>query len=192
MDNSYPEYATSALRQISLATIVCLLACLAGNQLAYGEYGLQALERGWITNIQIEACRVAANRAMKRKGKLWIRIFPDKPITKKPAEVRMGKGKGNLEYWASVVRPGRILFEISGVPHDVERLEQADQLARPEPEGQAPLTGRRQRQDVPDLGNEAVETLRNVVAERAPVEVRLGPVHVEEGPVVGIGPDRDL
>jgi large subunit ribosomal protein L16 len=74
-----------------------------GNKLAYGEYGLQSLERGWISAIQIEACRVAANRAMKRKGKLWIRIFPDKPITKKPLEVRMGKGKGAVDQWVAVI-----------------------------------------------------------------------------------------
>ncbi len=87
----------------------------AGTTLAFGEYGLQALERAWITNIQIEACRVAINRNLKRRGKLWIRIFPDKPYTKKPLEVRMGKGKGGVEGWVSVVRPGRMLFELDGV-----------------------------------------------------------------------------
>lgn len=87
----------------------------AGNTLAFGEYGLQALERAWITNIQIEACRVAINRNLKRRGKLWIRIFPDKPYTKKPLEVRMGKGKGGVEGWVAVVRPGRMLFELDGV-----------------------------------------------------------------------------
>ena len=87
----------------------------AGTTIAFGEYGLQALERAWITNIQIEACRVAINRNLKRKGKLWIRIFPDKPFTKKPLEVRMGKGKGGVEGWVAVVRPGRILFELDGV-----------------------------------------------------------------------------
>jgi len=87
----------------------------AGTTLAFGEYGLQALERAWITNIQIEACRVAINRNLKRRGKLWIRIFPDKPFTKKPLEVRMGKGKGGVEGWVSVVRPGRMLFELDGV-----------------------------------------------------------------------------
>lgn len=87
----------------------------AGNTLAFGEYGLQALERAWITNIQIEACRVAINRNLKRRGNLWIRIFPDKPYTKKPLEVRMGKGKGGVEGWVSVVRPGRMLFELDGV-----------------------------------------------------------------------------
>ena len=88
----------------------------SGNALAFGEYGLRAMERFWMTNIQIEACRVAMNREMKRKGKLWIRIFPDKSYSKKPLEVRMGKGKGAIEGWVAVVRPGRILFEIDGVP----------------------------------------------------------------------------
>jgi large subunit ribosomal protein L16 len=94
----------------------------AGNTLAFGEYGLQALGRGWITNIQIEACRVAINRNLKRKGKLWIRIFPDKPYTKKPLEVRMGKGKGGVEGWVAVVRPGRMLFELDGVTEAQARV----------------------------------------------------------------------
>ena len=89
---------------------------MSGNTLAFGEYGLRTTERCWITNIQIEACRVAMNRAMKRKGKLWIRIFPDKSYSKKPLEVRMGKGKGAIEGWVAVVRPGRILFEMDGIP----------------------------------------------------------------------------
>ena len=88
---------------------------MSGNTLAFGEYGLRAMERVWITNIQIEACRVAMNSEMKRRGKLWIRIFPDKSYSKKPLEVRMGKGKGAIEGWAAVVRPGRILFEMDGV-----------------------------------------------------------------------------
>jgi large subunit ribosomal protein L16 len=88
---------------------------LAGNRLEFGEYGLQALDRAWITNIQIEACRVAINRALKRKGKLWIRIFPDKPVTKKPLEVRMGKGKAAVDKWVAVVKPGRVLFEVDGI-----------------------------------------------------------------------------
>jgi len=94
----------------------------AGTTLAFGEYGLQAMERAWITNIQIEACRVAINRNLKRKGKLWIRIFPDKPFTKKPLEVRMGKGKGGVEGWVSVVRPGRMLFELDGVTDQQARI----------------------------------------------------------------------
>ncbi len=87
-----------------------------GNEINFGEYGVQALERAWISNIHIEASRVALTRFVKRKGKVWIRIFPDKPITKKPAEVRMGKGKGAVEGWVCRVCPGRILFEIDGVP----------------------------------------------------------------------------
>jgi large subunit ribosomal protein L16 len=93
----------------------------SGNAVSFGDYGLQALERAWVTNIQIEACRVAINRSMKRKGKMWIRIFPDKPITKKPLETRMGKGKANVDGWVAVVRPGHTLFEVSGVPEMVAR-----------------------------------------------------------------------
>lgn len=91
------------------------------NFVHFGEYGIQALERGWVTGKQIEACRVAINRYFSRRGKVWIRIFPDKPITKKPAEVRMGKGKGGLDQWVAVVRPGRILFEVANVPPDQAR-----------------------------------------------------------------------
>ena len=86
-----------------------------GTNLSFGTYGLKALDSHWITDRQIEAARQALTRHMKREGNVWIRIFPDKPITRKPAEVRMGKGKGNLEFWAAVVRPGRILFEVDGV-----------------------------------------------------------------------------
>ena len=86
-----------------------------GNQIAFGSFAIKALEECWITSRQIEAARIAATRYMKREGQMWIRIFPDKPITKKPAEVRMGKGKGAPEYWACRVKPGRILFEIDGV-----------------------------------------------------------------------------
>src|SRR5918996_1507373 len=86
-----------------------------GNTVAYGDFGLQTMEPGWITNRQIEAARVALTRHIKRGGKVWIRIFPDKPVTKKPAETRMGKGKGNPEMWVAVVKPGRVLFEIEGV-----------------------------------------------------------------------------
>ncbi len=88
---------------------------LAGATIAFGEYGLQALEPAWIKSTQIEAARRAITRFIKRGGKLWIRIFPDKPVTKKPAETRMGSGKGNPEFWVAVVRPGRILFELAGV-----------------------------------------------------------------------------
>ncbi|MCD8316761.1 MAG: 50S ribosomal protein L16 [Eggerthellaceae bacterium] len=90
-----------------------------GTKLNHGSYGIQALERHWITNRQIEAARIAMTRHMKRGGKVWITIFPDKPITKKPAETRMGKGKGNPEGWVAVVKPGRIMFEIDGVEPDV-------------------------------------------------------------------------
>ena len=86
-----------------------------GSTVAFGEYGLQALEPAWITNRQIEAARVAITRSIKRGGKLWIRIFPDKPVTKKPAETRMGKGKGAPEFWVASIRPGRIMFELEGI-----------------------------------------------------------------------------
>ncbi|AEW03863.1 50S ribosomal protein L16 [Sulfobacillus acidophilus DSM 10332] len=92
-----------------------------GNKLAFGEYGLQALEPAWITDRQIEAARVALTRYIRRGGKVWITIFPDKPITKKPAETRMGSGKGNVEFWVAVVKPDRILFELAGVPEEVAR-----------------------------------------------------------------------
>jgi len=89
-----------------------------GNVVSHGEYGLQAIEPGWITSNQIEAARVALTRFIKRGGQVWIKIFPDKPVTKKPAETRMGSGKGSPEYWVAVVKPGRILFEIAGVPEE--------------------------------------------------------------------------
>jgi large subunit ribosomal protein L16 len=92
-----------------------------GAQIAFGSFALKSLEQVWMTGRQIEAARIAMNRYMKREGQVWIRIFPDKPITKKPAEVRMGKGKGNPEYWAAVVLPGRILFEVDGVPLEVAK-----------------------------------------------------------------------
>jgi len=92
-----------------------------GNTVAFGQYGLQALEPAWITDRQIEAARVALTRHIRRGGKVWIRIFPDKPYTKKPAETRMGGGKGSPEYWVAVVKPGRVMFELAGVPEDVAR-----------------------------------------------------------------------
>lgn len=92
-----------------------------GNAVSFGEYGLKALEPGWITSRQIEASRVAMTRTVKRGGKLWIRVFPDKPVTQKPAETRMGKGKGAPEFWVAVVKPGRILFELEGVPERLAR-----------------------------------------------------------------------
>ena len=92
-----------------------------GKEVAFGEYGLQATTSHWITNRQIEAARIAMTRYMKRGGKVWIKIFPDKPVTTKPAETRMGSGKGTLEYWVAVVKPGRVMFELSGVPEEVAR-----------------------------------------------------------------------
>ena len=92
-----------------------------GAEITYGEYGLQALEAGRITSNQIEAARIAMTRHIKRGGKVWIKIFPDKPITKKPAETRMGSGKGSLEYWVAVVKPGRVLFEMEGIPEETAR-----------------------------------------------------------------------
>src|SRR5258708_6315673 len=94
---------------------------LAGATIAFGEYGLQALEPAWISSKQIEAARRTVTRYIKRGGKLWIRVFPDKPVTKKPAETRMGSGKGNPEFWVAVVRPGRVMFELAGVSADVAR-----------------------------------------------------------------------
>jgi len=94
---------------------------MRGNYLAFGDYGLQALEAAWITNQQIESARIAITRHVKRGGKIWIRIFPDKPYTKKPAETRMGKGKGSPEGWVAVVKPGRVLYELSGVPLEVAK-----------------------------------------------------------------------
>ena len=92
-----------------------------GNKITYGEYGLQALEPAWITSNQIEAARRAMTRSVRRGGNIWIKVFPDKPITEKPAETRMGAGKGSPEYWVAVVKPGRILFEMSGVSEEVAR-----------------------------------------------------------------------
>jgi len=92
-----------------------------GNSLAFGTFGLKAMESGWITSRQIEATRIAMTRHMKRLGKVWIRVFPDKPVTKKPAETRMGKGKGSPEYWVAVVRPGRIMFELDGVSFELAK-----------------------------------------------------------------------
>ena len=92
-----------------------------GNKISYGEYGIVAMEPGWIKSNQIEAARIAMTRYVKRGGKVWIKIFPDKPVTATPAETRMGKGKGALEYWVAVVKPGRVMFEIAGVPEEIAR-----------------------------------------------------------------------
>ena len=101
-----------------------------GALVSFGEFGLKALEPGWVTSRQIEAARIAISRAMSRTGKLWIRVFPDKPLTKKPAETRMGKGKGAPEEWVAVVKPGRVMFELSGVTEEVakEALRKAERL----------------------------------------------------------------
>ena len=92
-----------------------------GNTVSYGEYGLMALEPGWVKSNQIEAARIAMTRYTKRGGQVWIKIFPDKPVTTKPAETRMGSGKGTLEYWVAVVKPGRVMFELAGVPEEVAK-----------------------------------------------------------------------
>lgn len=94
---------------------------MRGSELTFGEFGLQALEPGWITNTQIESARIAMTRHIRRGGKVWIKIFPDKPVTAKPAETRMGAGKGAPEYWVAVVKPGRIMFEIAGVREELAR-----------------------------------------------------------------------
>ena len=94
---------------------------LRGNQITQGQFGIVALEPAWIRSNQIEAARVAINRYLSRQGKVWIKIFPDKPVTAKPAETRMGSGKGSLEYWVAVVKPGRVLFEVGGVPEETAR-----------------------------------------------------------------------
>jgi len=99
-----------------------------GNTITYGEYGMQAMEPAWITSNQIEAARIAMTRYVKRGGKVWIKIFPDKPVTEKPAETRMGSGKGSPEYWVAVVKPGRVMFEIAGVPE--EAAKEAIRLAQ--------------------------------------------------------------
>jgi large subunit ribosomal protein L16 len=96
-------------------------AATRGNRVSFGEYGLQAVEPAWVTNRQIESARVAITRHIKRGGKVWIRLFPDKPVTSKPAETRMGKGKGNPEGWVAVVKPGRIMFELEGVTEEIAR-----------------------------------------------------------------------
>ena len=96
-------------------------AATRGNTVTYGDFGIQALEPGWITGNQIEAARIAMTRYTKRGGKVWIKIFPDKPVTEKPAETRMGSGKGSPEYWVAVVKPGRVLFEVAGVSEEIAR-----------------------------------------------------------------------
>ena len=112
-----------------------------GAEVTFGDFGLQALEPGWVTARQIEAARRAIVRALKRRGKIWIRIFPDKPVTRKPAETRMGKGKGNVEFWVAVVKPGRIMFEVGGgLPDDV--AQEALRLAQYKLAIRTKITGR--------------------------------------------------
>ncbi len=124
-----------------------------GNKISYGEFGLQALEPAWITSNQIEAARRAMTRYVKRGGKVWIKVFPDKPITQKPAETRMGSGKGSPEYWVAVVKPGRVLFEMAGVPEETAR--EAMRLAA----HKLPIkTKFVTRQDVIEEGGEANES----------------------------------
>ncbi len=124
-----------------------------GNKISYGEFGLQALEPAWITSNQIEAARRAMTRYVKRGGKVWIKIFPDKPITQKPAETRMGSGKGSPEYWVAVVKPGRVLFEMAGIPEETAR--EAMRLAA----HKLPIkTKFVTRQDVIEEGGEANES----------------------------------
>lgn len=124
-----------------------------GNKISYGEFGIQALEPAWITSNQIEAARRAMTRYVKRGGKVWIKIFPDKPITQKPAETRMGSGKGSPEYWVAVVKPGRVLFEMAGVPEETAR--EAMRLAA----HKLPIkTKFVTRQDVIEEGGEANES----------------------------------
>jgi large subunit ribosomal protein L16 len=123
-----------------------------GNFIAYGDYALQALECGWVKSNQIEAARVAINRYIKRGGKVWIKIFPDKPVTEKPAETRMGSGKGSVEYWVAVVKPGRVLFEIAGVTEEAAR--EAMRLAS----HKLPIkTKFVSRKDFEEMGGEVVE-----------------------------------
>jgi len=117
-----------------------------GATVAFGEYGLKALEPAWITDRQIEAARVAITRHVKRGGKLWIRIFPDKPVTRKPQESRMGKGKGSPEFWVAVVKPGRILFEIEGVPEEMAR--EAFRLAASKLPIKTKFVSRREQEEV--------------------------------------------
>jgi large subunit ribosomal protein L16 len=122
-----------------------------GNFVAYGEYGIQALEACWITSNQIEAARVAMTRFIKRGGQVWIKIFPDKPITAKPAETRMGSGKGSPEYWVAVVKPGRVLFEIAGVPE--ETAKEALRLASMK----LPIKTKLIKREVAEKGGDEVE-----------------------------------
>src|SRR5436190_304092 len=128
-----------------------------GSELAFGDFGLKVMEPGWITDRQIEASRIAMTRFIKRGGKVWLRLFPDKPVTKKPAEVRMGSGKGAPDHWVCVVRPGRILFEMEGVPREtaIEAMRLASlKLPRPRRQPRRPGPGRPRRQKRNSHGRE--------------------------------------
>ena len=138
-----------------------------GARITFGDYGIKALEPGWITSRQIEAARIAMTRYMKRAGKVWIRVFPDKPITKKPAETRMGKGKGSPEYWVAVVKPGRILFELGGV--DEELAREAMRLAIQKLPIKAKFVVRPEAKPVPLPGGDGASADDNV-AEVTPSE----------------------
>ena len=121
---------------------------LRGNTVVYGDYGIQATEPGWITGNQIEAARIAINRYIKRGGKVWIKIFPDKPVTEKPAETRMGSGKGSPEYWVAVVKPGRVMFELAGV--DEQTAREALRLAQHKLSVKTKIVVREKEEEVSD------------------------------------------
>ncbi|MEL7609600.1 MAG: 50S ribosomal protein L16 [Bacillota bacterium] len=124
---------------------------MRGNVISYGEYGLVALEPAWVTSNQIEAARIAMTRYIKRGGKVWIKIFPDKPVTEKPAETRMGSGKGSPEYWVAVVKPGRVMFEIAGVSEDI--AHEALRLAM----HKLPLKSKVIKKEIEEVGGESDE-----------------------------------
>ena len=159
-----------------------------GARISFGDYGIKVLEAGWITSRQIEAARIAMTRRMKRVGKVWIRVFPDKPITKKPAETRMGKGKGSPEYWVAVVKPGRILFEVGGVPEDVAR--EAMRLAIQKLPVKAKFVIRPEAQPVPPPAGTADDLVEavdaTVVTEDLTKVYGLGDVMAEQLAGVGI------
>lgn len=125
---------------------------LRGNTISYGEYGLVAAEPSWVTSNQIEAARIAMTRYIKRGGKVWIKIFPDKPVTQKPAETRMGSGKGSPEYWVAVVKPGRVMFEIAGVEEEIAR--EALRLAM----HKLPLKSKIIKRDIVEVGGDSDES----------------------------------
>ena len=150
-----------------------------GSKVSFGQYGLQATQASWITNRQIESARVAITRHVRRGGKVWIRIFPDKPITKKPAETRMGKGKGNPEEWVAVVKPGRIMFELEGVPEETAR--RAMELASFKlPSRRASSRGIRNCKSIDGIRSDAVKAEEVRELENAELEHRLGELKMEQ------------